>query len=342
MKKTTILIAVAALMGFASCNSSKEENSKEVNVYTHRHYDVDDEIFKRFTEETGIKVNVVSASADELIMKLKQEGELSQADLLFTVDAGKIERAKADGLLQVVKDDTLSQRLLDRFSDPENYWYGFSLRARIIAAAKTVENPESITYASLASEQFANRVLMRSADNVYNQSLIASVIAHHGKDSALAWLTNVHDNLARDPKGNDRDQVRAVAAGEGDITVVNSYYIGKMANSGEARDSIALSKVNFIFPADKDLNTHVNLSAGGMCKHAPNQENALALLRFMAREDIQALFYSMNQEYAANNENPQETEFSFIGSFVPDNLPFAKLGEHQQEAVELLESVNWK
>lgn len=341
MKRISIIAGLAAALFSAACNPAAEKE-QVVNVYTHRHYDVDKEIFSRFEEKTGIKVNVVSASADELIMKLKQEGELSQADLLFTVDAGKIERAKTDGLLQTINNETLKSNILASFRDPDNQWFGVALRARIIAVSKKVPNPEQITYADLASEQFKGRVLMRSSDNIYNQSLVSAIIGNHGLDSAHNWLSAVHSNLARDPKGNDRDQVRAIAAGEGDITVVNSYYIGKMANSGEARDSIALAGVNFVFPSDKHLNTHTNISAGGLCKYAPNKENAIALLEFMSTKEIQDLFYSMNQEYPVYEANPVETQFNFIGKYEADDLPLAALGTHQQSAVELFEKVSWK
>ncbi|TXC81655.1 extracellular solute-binding protein [Luteibaculum oceani] len=338
MKNIFPLIIVAISFLFGACTQQEE---KVVNLYTHRHYDVDKMIFEKFQKETGIKVNVVSASADELITKIKQEGELSPADLLITVDAGKIERAKQDGLLQSANSDVLNQQILAPYRDSENYWFGISSRARIIAVSKSYENPESLTYGDLASDAWQGKVLMRSSDNIYNQSLVAAIIGNVGEDSAMKWVAAVHGNLARDPKGNDRDQVRAIAAGEGEITVVNSYYIGKMANSDQENDRNAIEKVNFVFPSDANLNTHVNISAAGLLKHAPNKENAVKLLEFITRADNQELIYTENQEYPVNTLKPAEQFFTPVGEFEIDDLPLSELGAHQNKAVSFFEKAGW-
>lgn len=336
----TILIASIAVL-FVSCQSATTEEEKVVNVYTHRHYDADKIVWEKFEKATGIKLNIVSATADELIAKLEQEGELSQADVLISVDAGRIERAKLKGILQPIQSEVLLNNIAPNYRDPENYWFGMSMRARIIAVSKDYSNPEKLTYADLAKPEWKGKVLMRSSDNVYNQSLLAGIIAHVGEDSAAQWVNAVHGNFARDPKGGDRDQVRAIAAGEGAITVVNSYYIGKMALSDQEIDKDALAKVTLVFPADAEMGTHVNISASGVVKHAPHKEAAIQLLEFMAKPENQQLFYEFNREYTVGETVPSTQSFEAVGVFQPDALPLSNLGEFQGKAVSLFEKSGW-
>src|SRR5690554_2917147 len=240
-----ILLAVTAFSFLFSCGdkSKKEDNvatqetakNQVVNVYTHRHYEPDQNIFKMFEEKTGIQVKVINASADELIQKMKMEGKQSPADVLITVDAGRLSRAKEEGLLQSIESDILEKAIPSHLQDVDNQWFGLTKRARIIAYAKDRVKPEELTsYEDLVSERWKGKILVRSSSNIYNQSLMASIIANDGEEGAKKWAEGIVANMARSPKGSDRDQVKAVVAGEGDIAIVNSYYIGKMLNSPDA------------------------------------------------------------------------------------------------------------
>ena len=241
MKKILSILLLSVLI--ISCKSEKKEfveKEQEVNIYTHRHYKPDQELFSQFEKETGIKVNVVNASADELIQKMSLEGEQSPADVLITVDAGRLVRAKNNGLLQSVKSEFLEKTIPNHLKDTENQWFALTKRARVV-----VYNPDNVkaedlsTYEALTEDKWKNKILIRSSSNIYNQSLMASIIANSDEVSAIKWAEGIVVNMARTPKGNDRDQIKAVVAGEGDLAVVNTYYIGKLLNS-------RLFKFNFI------------------------------------------------------------------------------------------------
>src|SRR5690554_1431077 len=267
-KKTTmkqLTLAAFALVAFAALSCQTGHDGDVVNVYTHRHYAVDQGIFAEFTDETGINVNVINASADELIQRMETEGENSPADLLITVDAGRLNRAHDKGLLQAFDSSFLTSVVPAQYRQPEGYWYGMTTRARIIAYAKDRVNPEEINdYADLADPKWKGRVLVRSSDNVYNQSLLASVVAAEGEEQATAWANGVVANLARAPKGSDRDQVKAIAGGEGDLTVVNTYYIGQLLNSDNEEERKAGAAVGIVFPNQGNRGTHVNVSGFGV------------------------------------------------------------------------------
>ncbi|MGB0166380.1 MAG: extracellular solute-binding protein, partial [Luteibaculum sp.] len=245
------------------------------------------------------------------------------------------------GILQAIKSELLEKNIAAKYRDPENFWYGLSMRARIIAVSKSYPNPENLSYADLAKPEWKGKVLMRSSDNIYNQSLVAGIIAHVGEDSAQKWVDAVHANFAREPKGGDTDQIRAIAAGEGEITVANSYYIGKMARSEEALDKEALAAVNLVFPKDVNMNTHVNISASGVVKYAPHKENAVKLLEFMSRPENQALFFEHNQEYTVAQTVPEQKNFDALGTLTPDTLALGTLGIYQPKAVSLFEKTGW-
>ncbi len=243
MRQVYIVLFAAILM--CSCQGSGNKstddagNKGEVTVYTHRHYESDQMLFDTFEKETGIKVNVVNANADELIQKIKMEGEQSPADVLITVDAGRLHRAKELDLLQPVTSEKLKSIIPEHLKDKDNFWFGLTKRGRVIVYAKDRVTPDELsTYEDLASDKWKGRILIRSSDNIYNQSLLASIIAHDGEAAAKEWAIGVVKNMARNPKGSDRDQVKAVVAGEGDIAVVNTYYLGKMLNSANIPSTV--------------------------------------------------------------------------------------------------------
>lgn len=320
----------------------EKEVSKEVNVYSHRHYDIDQQLFKEFESETGIKVNVVNASADELIVRLETEGTESPADLLLTSDAGRLVRAHKKGLLQAVESEVLMKSVPEKFRANDNAWFGLTKRARVLVYhPDRVDSSELSTYKALADDTWNGRVLARSSSNIYMQSLLAAIIANSDYETALEWATDVRNNLARDPKGNDRDQVKAIAAGEGDVAIVNTYYIGKMVNSENQIEKDAGEMVKVFFPNQAGRGTHINISGGGVTKNAPNKENAIKLLEFLTRKDIQQRFADGNYEYPVNPEAQPSALLKSWGEFKEDDLPLEQLGLLNAKAVEAYGEANW-
>lgn len=342
MKKSFFQLVCIGILSLAifSCSSNEEE---VVNIYTHRHYAADQELFSRFTELTGIKVNVVNASADELIQKLELEGANSPADILITVDAGRLHRAEEKGLFQPFESEIIERNIPAKFRDPENYWTGLTYRARIIAYSKDRVNPEELsTYEDLASDKWKGKILTRSSENIYNQSLLASVIAANGADAAEQWAAAVLANMARDPKGSDRDQVKAVAAGEGDLAIVNTYYIGLMLNDENPEENKAAEQIAIFFPNQGDRGTHINISGVGITKHAPNKENATKLIEYLSEEEAQSTLANLNYEFPINDRVAKVPLHEAWGEFKTDDINLSILGENNSEAVEIFDRVGWK
>ncbi|MEM9337100.1 MAG: Fe(3+) ABC transporter substrate-binding protein [Bacteroidota bacterium] len=345
--KNILLHGVLLATVLMSCQPSKEKTGEQdkgnaVNVYTHRHYDVDQQLFERFQKETGIKVNVVNANADELIQKMEAEGEDSPADVLITVDAGRLSRAKDKGLLQPVASALLEKTIPAHLTDPDKQWFGLTKRARVIVYAKDRVTPEQLsTYEALATDQWKDKVLIRSSSNIYNQSLLASIIANDGEEQARMWASEVLENMARDPKGNDRDQVKAVAAGEGDLAVVNTYYIGRMLNSKDPEELKAGEAVGIFFPNQEDRGTHINISGAGVAAYAPNKENAIKFIEFLASKPAQEVFAQANYEYPVHAEVAPAELLQTWGAFKEDPLPLNTLGQYNKLANLIFDSVGW-
>jgi len=328
-----------------STEPSTEETAekKEITLYTHRHYDSDKEIFAKFEEQTGIKVNVVKASADELIQKLESEGDQSPADLLITVDAGRLVRAKSKGLLQSVASEKLEATIPTHLRDVDNQWFGLTKRARVIVYNKSKVKPEDLsTYEALAEPQWKGKILIRSSSNIYNQSLMASIIANDGKEAAKEWATALVANFARVPKGNDRDQVKAILAEEGDLAIINTYYLGKLLNSKDENEVAAGNAVGVFFPNQENRGTHINISGIGVAKHAPNKANAIQFIEYLVSEGVQKTFAEANFEYPINPNIKTDSDLLLSwGAFKEDNLSLVKLGELNKEAVILFDEVAW-
>ena len=333
---------VAITISFLSCGDAASDKNV-VNIYTHRHYKADDKLFAQFTEETGIKVNIVNASADELLQRLETEGDASKADILITVDAGRLYRAQEKGLLQPISSEILEANIGSEFREKEGYWYGMTYRARIIAYAKDRVDPGEIkNYEDLTDPQWKGKVLIRSSENIYNQSLLASIIVADGKDSAKSWAEGMVANMARNPKGGDRDQVKAIASGEGDIAVVNTYYIGLMLNDGNEEERKAGETVGIIFPNQEGRGTHINISGIGVTKYAPHKENAIKLMEFLSGEDAQQTLANLNYEYPINPKASKAAILKTWGDFKADSIDLYKLGEYNSEAVKIFDEVGWK
>lgn len=316
-----------------------------VNVYSHRHYDTDQQLFDRFTAETGIAVNVVTASADELITRLEAEGANSPADVLITVDAGRLHRAKERGLLRPIESAVLEANVPAHLRDPDGQWFGLTQRARVIAYARERVRPEQLsTYEALAEAEWKGRVVVRSSENVYNQSLLASVIAARGAEAAEAWAAGIAGNMARSPSGGDTDQVKAIAAGTGDVAVVNTYYVARLKNSTDAEERRIGEAVGVFFPnqGEAERGTHVNVSGAGVTASASHPGNAARLLEFLTGEEAQRLFAEGSYEYPVNPNTEWAPTLREWGEFRADTLNLARLGELNAEAVRIFDRAGWR
>lgn len=347
MKK--ILIGFLTLSVLFSCTNSGENNQSasdqpaEINVYTHRHYESDQELFKLFEEQTGIRVNVTNASADELIQKMSMEGQHSPADVLITVDAGRLERAKALDLLQAIESEVLNETIPAHLRDPDHQWFALTKRARVIVYDKDRVQPEQLsTYEDLATDKWRGKLLTRSSENIYNQSLMASMVVHLGEEGAKNWAEGIVQNFARSPKGSDRDQVKAVVGGEGDIAIVNSYYLGQLIHSSDPEEVRVGQQVGIFFPNQDDRGTHINISGAGVAKHAPHKKNAIRFIEFLISEEAQEIFARSNYEYPVNAKVAPAELLLQWGTFKEDTLNLAELGQNNKTAVILLDQANWK
>jgi iron(III) transport system substrate-binding protein len=334
LKKLVLGIAVLVSSIFASA---------EVNVYSHRHYDTDKELFKMFEEKTGIKVNVVKADANALVKRLETEGAKSPADVLITVDAAGLYKAKSKDLLQSINSEYLEKNIPTKLKDKDNQWFALTKRSRVTVykIGSGIEN-ELSTYEDLASPKFKGRIMIRSSNNAYNQSLLAAVIAHHGEEYALKWAKGIVANMAKDPKGNDRYQVKAIANGIGEIAIVNTYYVGKMVDNKDLSQADAVKKVKIFFPKFENGGTHVNVSGAGVAKYSPNKENAIKFIEFLASPDAQKLFAEGNFEYPVLKDVKASGLVQSWGSFEDDNISINTLGENNAKAVKIFDLAGWK
>lgn len=314
-----------------------------VNVYSARHYDADAAVFQAFSKATGIRVQTIEAQGDQLIERLKAEGDASPADVILTVDAGNLWRLKDQGLLKPVASKALEDAIPAPLRDPAGEWFGFSKRARVIAYAKGRIEPASIsTYESLAAPALKGRVCMRTSTNMYNLSLMAARIERYGAGAALKWARGVAANLARDPQGNDTEQIKAVAAGLCDVTLVNHYYLIRMQTSADPTERQAAERVGLIFPDQSGPGAHVNVSGAGLARHAPNEANAIKLLEFLVSPAAQSDFARLNEEFPIVAGAEIGQELKALGAFKEDDTPLAVYGERQAEAQKLYDEAGWR
>lgn len=333
----TLLLTIA-LSGIVIAQSEEV-----VNLYTNRHYDTDQELLDLFTEVTGIKVNVLKGDSDQLIERIAREGEDTSADLLITADAGRLYRAKERGILQPVQTDVLNDNIPSNLQDEENYWYALTVRGRVLVYSKDrVDGSKLSTYEDLVNPKWNGKILVRSSANIYNQSLLASIIAINGEDAAREWAQGVLENMARKPKGNDRAQATAVAAGIGDIAIMNTYYIGKMLNSSNPEEVKVAEQVEVFFPNQETTGTHINVSGIGLTKYARNKENAIRLMEFLTGRTAQEVFAKANYEYPANPDVEPSDLLKSWGDFTPQNINLSILGEYNDEAVKIFNQVGWQ
>ncbi|MCB2054515.1 MAG: Fe(3+) ABC transporter substrate-binding protein [Geminicoccaceae bacterium] len=340
MRKTTgACLTIGALL--AACTSVQAE---ELNIYSSRHYDTDERLYSGFTEATGIDINRIEGEADELIERIRLEGDNSPADVLITVDAGRLWRAEEAGIFQPTHSELLDERIPAALRHPEGLWFGFSSRARIIVYDKDDVDPALIqTYEDLARPELKGKICIRSSSNIYNLSLMASLIEHDGQDAATQWANDVVGNFARAPEGNDTAQIEAVAAGQCDVAVVNSYYVARILNADDDASKAIAEEIAVVFPNQQDRGTHVNISGAGVVAGAPHPEAAVKFLEYLASDQAQAYFAGGNNEYpvveGVKVDNPALEQ---MGDFKADEVNVAVLGENQPLAQVAFDEAGWR
>ncbi len=317
--------------------------SQEVNIYNARHYGTDEILWNMFTERTGIRVNVIEGKHDELIQRLLAEGPNSPADVFITTDAGRLAFAAAEGLFQPVRSPALEAAVPAHLRHPDGLWWGLAMRARIFAYAKDRVDPSELsTYEDLADPKWRGRILVRSSSNIYNISLVASILVANGPEETLAWCRGLVANMARPPQGGDTDQIKAVAAGVGDLAIVNDYYFARLAASEREADRAVVAGLGVFFPNQEDRGTHVNISGAAVLKNAPNPEHAVALLEFLATPEAQRYFADIAFEHPVNPEVKPHPVLEAWGPFKQDTLNAAAYAERAEEAMRIMDRCGWR
>lgn len=343
MPSRRFTLATLSLMGALALPAAHAE--EVVNIYSSRGEGLIKPLLDRFSEQTGISVNLVTGKAKALMKRLESEGRNTPADVLLTVDAGNLYSAKAAGYFQPIDSESLTQSIPAHLRDVDNQWFGLSQRSRVVVYKKGEVSPEDLsTYEDLASEKWQGKICIRSSNNIYNQSLMASLIVHDGEENAESWAKGVVSNMARSPKGNDRAQIKAVAAGECQLAVVNTYYMGKMlTNEKDASQVEAAQKVAIFFPNQDGRGAHMNVGGAGVVKSARNKANAVKLIEYLASEDAQKWYAEVNHEYPVREGVAvSEVVKGFGYPFKQDTLSVSELGTHNAAAVKVFDRAGWK
>lgn len=315
-----------------------------LNLYSSRHYQTDEALYGNFTKLTGIRINRIDAGEDPLIERLKNEGASSPADVLITVDAGRLWRAEQAGLFQAIQSKALDARIPANFRTPNNQWFGFSARARVIVYNKKVVNPAEVqNYEDLADPRLKGKICTRSGSHVYNLSLMSALIEHWGESKAEEWARGVAFNFARSPKGGDTDQIKAVAAGECAIALSNTYYYVRLMKSDKPEDRKVIEQVGLVWPNQKTFGTHVNISGAGVLKSAPHRDAAVKFLEYLASDEAQRYFADGNNEWpVVPGVRLENRELESLGKFKMDNLNIGNLGRNQPLAQRIFDRVGFK
>ena len=319
-----------------------DAQSGTVNLYTSRHYNTDEALYDSFMNG---EINMIEAKAGELIERIKSEGVNSPADVFMTVDAGNLWRADRDGLFLPVNSSMLESKIPENLRHPNGHWFGFSKRARVIYYNKDRVSPSDLsTYEDLADSKWRGKILIRSSGNIYNQSLISSLIAAHGDAAIEEWLEGFTANFAREPEANDTAQIRACADGVGDIAIANSYYFARLVKSTDPADQEVVRKVGIFFPNQGrgEPGAHVNISGGGVLANSPNKNAAVAFLEHLASDQSQQYFAEGNNEYPVVEGVSLDPVLAGFGSFNADPVNVARLGENQQAAVRMMDRAGWR
>lgn len=354
--KVTRRSLVATLTGLtllvaAGCSPREKQETgrgatndeKVVNVYSSRHYDTDEELYDKFTSKTGIEVKLIEGDADELIERIKTEGKNSPADVFITVDAGRLWRAEEEKLFQPVSSSTLNAAVPQNLRHPDGLWFGLTKRARVIVYNKDAVKPSELsTYEALAEPKWKGRVCVRSSNNVYNQSLLGSMVESKGVEETEKWAKGLVSNLAREPEGGDIEQIAGVAQGVCDVAIVNHYYWARIAKSDNPKDKTAIAKTAVFFPNQDERGTHVNISGAGVVATAPHRENAVAFLEYLVSPEAQKIFAEGNNEYPVVEGVAVEPIVAELGKFKVDSVNVAAYGRNSPEVIKIVDRAGWK
>jgi iron(III) transport system substrate-binding protein len=341
VKLNLAAVVIVSLLGVTAVESVAA--AEEVNLYSARKEKLIKPLLDQFTNETGIKVNLVTGKADALLKRLQMEGKNSPADLLITTDAGRLHRAKAAGVTQGFTSPLLEGEIPASFRDPEGHWYGLTLRSRPILYVKGKVDPSELsTYEALTDPKWKQRICIRSSSNIYNQSLVASMIATSDVAKTEKWAAGLVKNFARSPKGGDRDQIKAAAAGRCDIAVANTYYLAGMLTSKDAGQRAAAEKMAVFWPNQNGRGAHVNVSGIALTKAAKNRANAIKLAEYLIGEESQKWYAEKNGEYPVRSGVAQSSVLKSWGTFKMDSLNLSQLGELNPDAVKLMDRARWK
>jgi iron(III) transport system substrate-binding protein len=338
-----LLVGVVAVMIALGAGAGGGEAS-EVVVYSARSHYGQEPAIEAFTRKTGIQVKIFGGNSSELFERLRAEGDKTPADVLITVDAGRLWRAEQLGFFQPVKSALLDARIPASLREPGGLWFGFSLRARLIAYNKAKVKPAEVpAYESLAEPQWKGRICMRSSTNIYNLSLMGAMIDHLGEQKAGQWAQAIKANLARDPRGGDTDQLKSVAAGECDVTLTNQYYYARLMRSDKPEEREIAGRIGVVFPNQASWGTHINISGAGVMKHAPHRQAAVKFLEYLAGDGAQRYFADGNNEWpVVAGVKPGNPVLKMFGAFKQDALNVAALGRNQPGAQKIYDRVAWK
>lgn len=332
-------ITLAELTGVKSSFAQRNQ----INLYSSRHYNTDQKLYTDFEKQTGIKVNLVEGKAEELLERIKSEGRNSKADVFMTADAGNLWKAQQAGIFTPVSSSLLRQKIPSYFRDPQNHWFGFSKRIRVIMYNKDKVKPSQLsTYEDLANPKWRNKIAIRSSTNIYNQSLVAWLIAINGQQKTEEWCKGIVANMARPPQGGDRDQIEAVAAGIADLAVANTYYLAAYGASDDPKKKAIFNKIGVFFPNQKGRGAHVNISGGGVLKNAPNKAGAIKFLEYLVSPSAQKFFAQGNNEYPVIDGVALDPVLASFGKFKSDVTSVAQYGPNLANAVKMMDRAGWK
>lgn len=334
---------VASLILLCSVVLVVPAQSAEVNVYSARKEALIKPVLDKFSAQSGIEVNLITGNADALISRIDSEGKFSPADILITTDVGRLQRAKSQQLLQSVESEVLRDNVPENLRDTDNQWFALTKRARTIMYAKGRVSAEELNdIEDLTADKWRGRICVRSSTNIYNQSMVAALIELKGEEQTLEWAKGLVKNFARPPKGGDRDQIKAVAAGQCDIAIANTYYLAGMLTDSDKAQVEAAQKVAVFWPNQDNRGVHVNISGAGIARHAPNKDAARALLEFMLTEDAQAWYAEHNGEYPVLDGVEQSAVLQQFGDFKAERIPLQRVGELNSQALVLMDKAGWK
>lgn len=347
MKLFKIMFAVIMFNLISDVGLIYAAGHEEVNVYTARHYDSDESLYQKFTDKTGIEVNIISGKGKALMERLASEGDNSPADVFITVDAGNLWKVEKDGMFQSVTSKVIEKKVPANLRGPNNTWFAIAKRSRVMyynPLAVTTGEIANLSYEDLADPMWEGRVAIRSSGNMYNQSLVASLVANHGVEATEEWAKGMVSNFARKPEGNDRAQIMAVANGEADIAVANSYYIGLMLSGAKGEEQQAAArKVQLHFPSQDGRGAHINVSGIGVMKNSPNSENAVKFIEFLLSDEAQEHIVNNTYEYPlSSNVSPNALIAQFGVDFKQDQTSVADYGKFNPDAVKLMDRAGWE